>query len=163
MRGRATNRSTRLQIVGMSRPLKPPQFKPYGPGSTPPNQGPSFGAYGNTPNQLRLGLLDPKLRFLHRIPAPLDGPDPLIGAVQEWLGGTNPISVLDFSGVHTHAADVAVGTVMTLLFELAIRSNPEGPGIGRPQPSVTRIRRGSSISRRAGSSRYSRRDQQNCT
>ena len=114
--------------------LKPPQFKPYGPGSTPPNQGPSFGAYGNTPNQLRLGLLDPKLRFLHRIPAPLDGPDPLIGAVQEWLGGTNPISVLDFSGVHTHAADVAVGTVMTLLFELAIRSNPEGPGIGRPQP-----------------------------
>ena len=119
---------------GDAETLKSPQFKPYGPGSAPPNKGPYFDTYGNTPNQLRLGLLDPKLRFLHRIPAPLEGPDPLIGAVQEWLGGTQPISVLDFSGVHTYAADVAVGTVMTLLFELAIRSGPEGPGIGRTQP-----------------------------
>ena len=119
---------------GDAETLKSPQFRPYGPGSAPPNKGPYFDTYGNTPNQLRLGLLDPKLRFLHRIPTPLEGPDPLIGAVQEWLGGTQPISVLDFSGVHTYAADVAVGTVMTLLFELAIRSGPEGPGIGRPQP-----------------------------
>ena len=119
---------------GDAETLKPPQFKPYGPGSTPPNKGPYFGAYGNTPNQLRLGLLDPKLCFLHRLPSPLEGPDPLIGAAQEWLGGTEPISVLDFSGVHAYAADVAVGTVMTLLFELAIRSDTGGPGIGRPQP-----------------------------
>ena len=114
--------------------LKPPQFRPYGPGGSPPHQGPLFGVYGNTPNQLRLGLLDPKLQFLHRSPASPEGPDPLIGAVQEWLGGTNPISILDFSGVPTHAADLAVGTVMELLFELALRSDPEGPGIGRPQP-----------------------------
>ena len=114
--------------------LKPPEFKPYGPGRIPPDQGPLFGVYGNTPNQLRLALLDPKLRFLHRIPAPLEGPDPLIGAAQEWLGGTKPISVLDFSGVPTQAADVAIGTVTNLLFELALRSRPEGPGIGRPQP-----------------------------
>ena len=114
--------------------LKPPQFEPYGPGGKPPNRGPNYGHYGNTPNQLRLGLLDPKLEFLHRIPATLEGPDPLIAAAQEWLGGKNPISVLDFSGVPNHAADVAVGTVMTLLFELALRSEPEGPGIGRPRP-----------------------------
>ena len=119
---------------GDAETLKPPQFKPYGPGSIPPNQGPYFGTYGNTPNQLRLGLLDPKLSFLRRTPAPLEGPDPLIKAAQEWLGGTEPISVLDFSGVPTHAADVAVGTVMTLLFELALRSDPECPGIGRPRP-----------------------------
>ncbi len=114
--------------------LRPPQFRPYGPGATPPHQGPLFGAYGTTPNQLRLGLLDPRLRFLHRSSASPEGPDPLIGAVQEWLGGTNPISVLDFSGVPAHAADIAVGTVMKLIFELALRSDPEGPGIGRPQP-----------------------------
>ena len=54
--------------------------------------------------------------------------------MQEWHGGTEPISVLDFNGVPTYAADVAVGTVMTLLFDLALRSNPEGPGIGRPCP-----------------------------
>ena len=114
--------------------LKPPEFTPYGPGGSPPARGSSYGVYGNTPNQLRLALLDPKLRFLHRIPAPLEGPDPLIGAAQEWLGGTKPISVLDFSGVPTQAADVAIGTVTNLLFELALRSRPEGPGIGRPQP-----------------------------
>ena len=119
---------------GDSASLTPPEFEPYGPGSTPPHQGPLFGTHGNTPDRLRLGLLDPRLRFLHRIPASIDGEDPLIGAVQEWLGGTEPISVLDFSGVPTHAADVAVGTVMTLLFELALRSHAEGPGIGRPHP-----------------------------
>ena len=97
-------------------------------------RGLTFGSYGNTPGQLRLGLLDPGLRFLQRSPASSEGPDPLIGAVQEWLGGTAPISVLDFSGVPTYAADVAIGTVITILFELALRSNPEGPGIGRSSP-----------------------------
>ena len=39
-----------------------------------------------------------------------------------------------FQRVPTYAADVAIGTVITILFELALRSNPEGPGIGRPSP-----------------------------
>ena len=130
-----SNESTvQVREQGDPASLKPPQFVPYGPGGTPPHQGQYFGTYGNTPSQLRLGLLDPKLKFLHRIPVSHEGPDPLIKAVQEWLGGTEPISVLDFSGVPTQAADVAVGTVITLLFELALRSDPEGPGIGRPQP-----------------------------
>ena len=29
---------------------------------------------------------------------------------------------------------MAIGAILTLLFELALRSSPEGPGIGRPQP-----------------------------
>ena len=132
----AKNDESTVQIAncGNAQSLQPPQFTPYGPSSTPPHKGPSFGDYGTAPNQLRLGLLDPRLGFFHRISASHSGPDPLIGAVQEWLGGTNPISILDFSGVPTHAADLAVGTVMELLFELALRSEPEGPGIGRPQP-----------------------------
>ena len=133
--GTSNDESTvEVRDQGDAASLIPPQFQPYGAGSSPPHKGPYFGAYGNTPGQLRLALLDPRLRFLHRSPAPREGPDPLIGAVQEWLGGTNPISVLDFSGVPTHAADVAIGTVITLVFELALRSNPEGPGIGRPGP-----------------------------
>ena len=133
--GQKSDKST-VQITdkGDSGSLIPPQFKPYGSGNTPPHKGEYFGAYGNTPDQLRLGLLDPRLRFLLQIPASSEGPDPLIRAVQEWLGDTKPISVLDFSGVPTHAADVAVGTVVTLLFELALRSKFEGPGIGRPNP-----------------------------
>ena len=114
--------------------LKPPLFTPYGQGSRLPNRGPKFGDYGNIPDRFRLGLLDPTLRFLHRASASEEGPDPLIEAAQNWLGNTDPISVLDFSGVPTDASDVAIGTVMTLLLELAIRSKPDGSGIGRPKP-----------------------------
>ena len=132
---KANDESTvKVTDTGDAASLKPAQFKPYGAGSTPPHRGPYFNAYGNIPNQLRLGLLDPRLRFLHRVSAPPEGPDPLIGAAQEWLGGTKAISVLDFSGVPAHASDVAIGAILTLLFELALRSNPEGPGIGRPNP-----------------------------
>ena len=126
--------TVQIRNPGDSASLTPPQFEPYGPGGTPPHKGPYFGVYGNTPGQLRLGLLDPGLRFLQRNPASKQAPDPLIRAVQEWLGGSDPISVLDFSGVPTYAADAAIGTVITILFELALRSNPEGPGIGRPSP-----------------------------
>ena len=131
---KSDEKTDRVDDKGDPASLKPPRFAPYGPGGTPPHQGPDYGVYGNTPRQLRLGLLDPQLKFLHRIPLSHEGPDPLIKAAQEWLGGTEPISVLDFSGVPSHAADVAIGTVMTLLFELALRSDSEGPGIGRPQP-----------------------------
>ena len=54
--------------------------------------------------------------------------------MQEWLGGTQPISVLDFSGVPSTAADLAVGVVLSLLFEVSLRSEPGGPGVGRPSP-----------------------------
>ena len=133
--GQKSDEST-VKIVqdGDASTLRPPQFEPYGPGGSPPSKGDLFGHYGNTPAQLRLGLLNPELRFFHRMSASPDGPDPLIEAVQEWLGGTNPISVLDFSGVPAEAADLAVGAVMKLVFELALRSDAEGPGIGRPQP-----------------------------
>lgn len=126
--------SVRITDAGDADSLKPPQFEPYGAGSTPPNQGPYFNTYGSVPNQLRLGLLDPRLRFLHRAAAPAEGPDPLVRATQEWLGCTKAISVLDFSGVPAQASDVAIGAILTLLFELALRSSPEGPGIGRPHP-----------------------------
>ena len=54
--------------------------------------------------------------------------------MQEWLGGAQPISVLDFSGVPSSAADLAIGVVINLIFEVSLRSEPEGPGIGRPRP-----------------------------
>lgn len=54
--------------------------------------------------------------------------------MQEWLGCDRPVSVLDFSGVPSRAADAAIGVVLSLLLEVALRSDPEGPGIGRPNP-----------------------------
>ena len=96
--------------------LTPAEYTPHGPGNTPPNQGPYFGSHGRTPELLRLGLVDPRLRFLREPEGDLGGPDPLVGAVQEWLGGTRPVSVLDFSGVPDEAAELAICVVLHLLF-----------------------------------------------
>jgi hypothetical protein len=112
--------------------LRSAQFQPYGPGGQPPHQAPTYGTYGTTPDLLRLGLLDPRLRFFLEPAGEAHGSDPLVEVVQEWLGAERPISVLDFSGVPSTAADLAIGVVLNLLFEISIRGQTGGPGIGRP-------------------------------
>ncbi|MDE0411517.1 MAG: ATP-binding protein [Gammaproteobacteria bacterium] len=114
--------------------LKPSQFSPYGPGGQPPHKGPFHAVYGTMPDLLRLGLLDPQLKFFQKPKANPQGNDPLVEAMQDWLGGINPVSVLDFSGVPSAAADLAIGVVLNLIFEVSQRCNLEGPGIGRPRP-----------------------------
>ncbi|TKJ18877.1 AAA family ATPase [Blastococcus sp. CCUG 61487] len=127
--------TTRCQTdLGDPAALRPAQFKPYGPGGQPPHQGPRYGVYGTTPDLLRLGLLDPRLRFFQEPGPDPEGDDPLDGVMHEWLGDGQPVSVLDFSGVPAEAADLAIGVVLDLLFEVALRSEPDGPGIGRPSP-----------------------------
>jgi hypothetical protein len=110
------------------------QFQPYGPAGQSPHKGPMYGVHGTTPDLLRLGLLDPQLRFFQEPVGDLKGQDPLVEVMQEWLGKEQPISVLDFSGVPTEAADVAIGVVLNLLFEVSLRGKPGGTGIGRPSP-----------------------------
>ena len=119
---------------GNSATLRSAQFEPYGPGGQPPHKGPYHGTYGTTPDLLRLGLLDPQLRFFQEPAGQPTGQDPLVEVMQEWLGGEKPISVLDFSGVPSMAADLAIGVVLNLVFEVSLRSEPGGPGIGRPSP-----------------------------
>lgn len=114
--------------------LRPARFRPYNPAGQAPHQGPFFGTYGAIPELLRLGLLDPRLRFFQEPQGDPTGEDPLIEVLGEWLGGPRPVSVLDFSGVPAEAADLGIGVVLNLLFELAVRTQPEGPGIGRPSP-----------------------------
>lgn len=114
--------------------LRPARFRPYNPAGQAPHQAPTFGTYGTTPDLLRLGLLDPRLRFLQEPRAEPTAGDLLVPVMQQWLGEDRPVSVLDFSGVPAEAADVAIGVVLNLVFEVALRSEPEGPGIGRPSP-----------------------------
>jgi uncharacterized protein len=114
--------------------LKPAQFRAYGAGGQPPHKGSMYGVYGTTPDLLRLGLLDPKLRFFQEPAGTTQGPDPLVEVMQDWLGAERPISVLDFSGVPSIAADLAIGVILSLLFEVSLRCEPDGPGIGRPSP-----------------------------
>ena len=119
---------------GDAQRLIPARFTAYGPGGQPPQKGPYHGSYQTVPELLRLGLMDPRLSFFQKPVAALDGPDPLVGVMQEWLGSQRAISVLDFSGVPTRAAELAIGVVIDLLFEVALRCPMQGPGIGRPSP-----------------------------
>jgi hypothetical protein len=131
----AANPATACQTdPGDAAALRSAVFTPYGPGGQPPNKGPFYGTYGTSPDLLRLGLRDPQLKFFQEPAGSPDGPDPLVEVMQEWLGGTKPVSVLDFSGVSSIAADAAIGVVLSLLLEVALRCEYGGPGIGRPSP-----------------------------
>jgi hypothetical protein len=114
--------------------LAPPRFTVYGAGNSAPYRGPSHGSYGTTPELLRLGLGDPRLAFFREPRGTPQGEDPLVEVMLSWLGGIHPVSVLDFSGVPAHASELAIGVVLKLLFEVAVRTSRTGPGIGRPRP-----------------------------
>lgn len=114
--------------------LQPAQFQPYNPAGQAPHKSPSYGVYGSTPDLLRLGLLNPQLAFFQEPLGTAAGPDPLVEVMQEWLGHERPISVLDFSGVPSVATDLAIGVILSLLFEVCIRSTEGGPGVGRASP-----------------------------
>lgn len=121
-----------LEAAGDAQTLRPPVFASYGLGSQAPFKGPYYGHHGTIPELLRIGLLDPRRAFLQEPSADPDGNDPLVEVVGEWIGKEHPVSVLNFSGVPDAAADLAIGVILNLLFEVAIRS--ENEGIGRPTP-----------------------------
>lgn len=114
--------------------LVPARFTPYAPAGAAPFKGPLHGSHGSIPALLRLGLLDHRLAFFREPLGDPAGTDPLVDVMASWLGGIQPVSVLDFSGVPTHASELAIGIVLNLLFEVAVRSDVDGPGIGRPRP-----------------------------
>ena len=114
--------------------LKPTRFTPYKPAGGKPDRGPSYENHGRTPELLRLALENPDFAFLQLPEVDPEGEDPLRAAMVDWLGGESPISVLDFSGVPAAVTDRAIGVVLGLLFELALRTEEDGPGIGRPRP-----------------------------
>jgi len=126
-----------LEEEGSPTELLPSTFQPYGAGGGAPFKGPKMGHYGQAPDRIRAVLADPLYRFLLEPAAADSDSDPLEQVVVEWLGGTSPVSVLDFSGVPAEATDVAVGLIMGLLFELAVRS--EGDGIGRSRPVLVML------------------------
>ncbi|MEC5193405.1 MULTISPECIES: ATP-binding protein [unclassified Arthrobacter] len=123
-----------VEKMGSAETLTPNAYLPNGPGGKPPMQNPMFGTHGSTPELLRLGLLDPRLAFLLEPSGTPEGPDPLVYAVDSWIGGSKPVSVLDFNGVPDDAAELAIGVILKLLFDVAIRTPNGSVGIGRPNP-----------------------------
>jgi hypothetical protein len=114
--------------------LVPARFAAYGQGGAAPFKGPMHGSHGSLPELLRLGLLDPRLRFFQEPAADAAAPDPLSDVMASWLGGSKPVSVLNFSGVPSRASELAIGVVLNLIFESAVRTPADAVGIGRPRP-----------------------------
>ncbi|MDF3319900.1 ATP-binding protein [Rhodococcus sp. C3V] len=114
--------------------LIPATFEPYNPAGQSPHQAPTYNVHGRIPELLRLGLQDPRLAFLRGPEGTVGGNDPLESSMQQWLGHTSPISVLDFNGVPPYSAELAIGVILHLLFETAIRTTADEPGIGRARP-----------------------------
>lgn len=119
---------------GSSETLTPARFTPYSQGGAAPFKGPMHGTHGSTAEMLRLGLLDPRLAFFLEPQGDPNGADPLVDVMAAWLGRDRPVSVLDFSGVPAEASELAIGVVLSLLFEAAVRTPTGGTGIGRPRP-----------------------------
>lgn len=123
-----------LVTPGDAATLRCAEYRAYNPGGAAPHKARTNGLYGTTPDLLRLGILNPQLRFFLEPAGDPRGTDPLVTAMQEWLGGSQPVSVLNFSGVPSAAADVAIGVILSLLFEVTLRCEVGGPGIGKPSP-----------------------------
>lgn len=119
---------------GSAEDLVPATYLPHGNGGAPPHQGPSFNVHGKIPELLRLGLQDPRLAFLRSPLGELTGADPLPEVVSSWIGHAKAVSVLDFNGVPSEAAELAIGVILSLIFEIAVRTPPHGEGVGRPRP-----------------------------
>lgn len=119
--------------LGDARTLTPATFRPYAPGGAQPMQGTMYNRHGTVPAHIRSRMRDPRFAFFLTPDASVLDHDPFVEVLDEWLGSTKPLSVLDFSGVPTEAADLAIGVVMRLLFDLCLRSTAD-EGVGRHRP-----------------------------
>jgi hypothetical protein len=127
-----------ILMVGDPRALRPTKFRPHAPNNTTPFKGVSFGYHGTVPDRIRARLADKRLAFFLEPSVEIDDRDPLSNVVDEWLGGDRPVSVLDFSGIPAEVADLAIGVILQILFEISIRSD-ETHGIGRNRPTLVVI------------------------
>jgi hypothetical protein len=123
----------KIVSAGDARTLIPPQFEPYGPGGAAPFQGPMYSRFLTAPGHIRARMRDPRFAFFLQPDASVTDVDPFVDVLTEWLGDDHPVSVLDFSGVPTEVADLAIGVVLQLLFDLCLRSTPDN-GVGRHRP-----------------------------
>jgi hypothetical protein len=64
--------------------LRSATFRSYNPAGQAPHQAPTYGVYGTMPDLIRLGLLDPRLKFFQEPIGDPHGSDPLVEVMQEW-------------------------------------------------------------------------------
>ena len=127
-----------LQSEGDPTTLKPPKYKPHAMGNAGPFLNAQAFGIQRQLNLLRSRLLDRRYDFLLH-PGPWEPDeagtvskdlDALIGG---WLGGENPITILDLSGVPSGVLKQLVGSILKIVYESLFwsREKTEG-GIERP-------------------------------
>ena len=127
-----------LQDKGDAKTLTPPKYKLHGLGTAGPFLNQQARHITRPLNLLRSRLLDRRYDFLLH-PGPwepdLEGVperdlDRLLGG---WLGGKNPITILDLSGIPSGVLERLVGSILTIIYEALFwsREKTEG-GIERP-------------------------------
>ena len=131
--GAKNSKNWAVEDKGDPESLRGATFQPYHSGGQEPHQCTTYGHFNPLPDRIAVRLKDPRFAFLSRAIPDAAEPDPLHGCLSSWLGNECPVSVLDFGGVPSEAADVAIGAVLTLLTEVAMAC-PEDSGIGRSRP-----------------------------
>ena len=127
-----------LQDPGDADKLTPPTYKPHGMGAAGPFLNHQAFGIQRPLNLLRSRLLDRRYDFLLR-PGPwepdINGkPDKdLDELLHGWLGGNDPITILDLSGVPGSVLERLVGSILKIVYEALFwsREKTEG-GIERP-------------------------------
>ena len=127
-----------LQDAGDADTLTTPTYKPHGMGAAGPFLNQQAFGIQRPLNLLRSRLLDRRYDFLLR-PGPwepdIDGnPDKdLDELLRGWLGGNDPITILDLSGVPSSVLERLVGSILKIVYEALFwsREKTEG-GIERP-------------------------------
>ncbi len=127
-----------LQHPGDPDTLTPPTYRPHAMGAAGPFLNPRAVGIQRPLNLLRSRLLDRRYGFLLR-PGPwepdLDGRPTrdLDDLLAGWLGGKNPITILDLSGIPSSVLERLVGSILKIVYEALFwsREKSEG-GISRP-------------------------------
>ena len=126
------------QHDGNADTLTPPTYKPHAMGTAGPFLNQQAVGIQRPLNLLRSRLLDRRYSFLLR-PGPwepdLDGKPTrdLDDLLAGWLGGSEPITILDLSGIPSSVLERLVGSILKIVYEALFwsREKTEG-GIRRP-------------------------------
>ena len=127
-----------LQDAGNAETLAPPTYRRHAMGGAGPFLNPLAVGIRRPLNLLRSRLLDPRYEFL-LCPGPWE-PDlngeprkDLDELLAGWLGGENPITILDLSGVPSSVLERLIGSILKIVYEALFwsREKTEG-GIQRP-------------------------------
>lgn len=110
-----------------------PTFPPPGIASNPPHRGPERSMFNSFVAKLENRLRDPRYAFLTSA-EPYDGvSQDLNDLLSDWVGGEDPITILDFSGAPVEVIDLAIGAASKLIFDVMTRTSVSDPkGAGRP-------------------------------